>query len=109
MWEYALDGFPPDARTDFLNRILARLIKPMMTSGKTLPAGLNYGSAASYMAPRAGCTVEQGLARLRRVLERLDHGERMSHASPVFGAMTHDEWMRLQLGHAQLHLGFISY
>ena len=109
VWEYALDGFPPEARTNFFVRIIARLMKGSMTSGKTLPAGFNYRSAASYMAPRPGCTVGEGLMRLRRVLDRLDRGEQMRVVSPAFGALSHDEWMRLHLGHAQLHLGFIAY
>jgi hypothetical protein len=45
---------------------------------------------------------------MRRVLDRLDGGARCTHASPAFGALSHDEWMRLHLGHAQLHLGFIQ-
>lgn len=109
VWEYALDGFPPEAKANLVIRLVARITKGRMTSGRTLPAGFGFGSAASYMAPRAGCTVAQGLARLRAVIDRLDRGERMSHPSPAFGPMTHDEWMRLHLAHAQLHLGFIAY
>lgn len=109
LWEYAFDGFPPEARVNILIKMFARLMKGSMTSGKTLPAGFKYGGAASYMAPRPGCSVEAGLARLRAVLDRLDRGEQMRATSPAFGALTHDEWMRLHLGHAQLHLGFVSY
>ena len=61
------------------------------------------------MEPRQGVAFEVALARLRRVLDRLDRGERMEQRSPAFGAMSHDEWLRLHLGHAQLHLGFLRY
>lgn len=107
-WEYALDGFPPEARVPFVFRIMARLMKGRFTSGKTLPSGFRIPKNGSYMMPRPGCSFEDGLLRLRRVIDRLDRGERMEVASPAFGPMSHDEWMRLNLAHAQLHLGFIA-
>ena len=107
MWEFALDGSPPEAKVPFIIRMIAPLMKRSMTSGKTLPAGFKIPQSASYMSPRPQCSFEAGLARLRKVLDRLDRGEQMTHASPAFGRMTHDEWMRLHLGHAQLHLGFV--
>jgi len=108
MWEFALDGFPPEARVSFPIRLLARLAKGSMTSGKTLPAGFRIPQSAAYMLPRPNCSFDDGLARLRKVLDRLDRGERMTQKSPAFGSMTHDEWMGLHLGHAQLHLGFLQ-
>lgn len=106
-WEFALDGPPPGARVPLVVRMLAPLLKRRMTSGRTLPAGFRIPSSSSYMEPRRGCAFEDGLARLRAVLDRLDRGERMTQPSPAFGALAHDEWMGLHLGHAQLHLGFL--
>lgn len=108
-WEFALDGPPPEARVPFIIRLIGPLMKRSFTSGKTLPSGFKIPKSASYMEPRPGCSFEDGLARLQRVLDRLDRGERMTQRSPAFGAMSHDEWMGLHLGHAQLHLGFLSY
>jgi hypothetical protein len=108
-WEFSLDGFPPEAKVPFVMRFLARLMKGRMTSGKTLPAGFKIPKGGEYMLPRTGCSFADGLARLRGVVDRLDRGERMTIASPAFGPMTHDEWMRLHLAHAQLHLGFLAY
>ncbi len=107
-WEFALDGFPPEARVSLPIRLVARLMKGSMTSGKTLPAGFQIPQSAAYMLPRPRCSFDDGLARLRKVLDRLDRGEQMTQRSPAFGSMTHDEWMRLHLGHAQLHLGFLQ-
>ena len=107
MWEYSLDGAPPEAKVPFIIRLIAPLMKRSMTSGKTLPAGFKIPQNASYMMPRSGCSFEDGLARLRTVLDRLDRGGQMTHASPAFGKLSHDEWMGLHLGHAQLHLGFV--
>ena len=108
-WEYAFDGWPAEAKPNLFIKLIARTMKGSFTSGRTLPAGFQFGSAASYLAPRPGCTVAEGLARLRRILDRLDRGEEMRAPSPAFGAMSHEENMRLELGHAQLHLGFVAY
>ncbi|MCE2882911.1 MAG: DUF1569 domain-containing protein [Planctomycetaceae bacterium] len=107
VWEFSLDGFPPEAKVAFPLQLVARLMKRRFTSGKTLPAGFQAGKGGQYMMPAAGTTTAAGLARLRRVVARLDAGEEMNKPSPAFGALTHDEWMRLHLAHAQLHLGFI--
>lgn len=109
MWEFSFDGFPPEARVPIFIRVIARLMKGRMTSGKTLPAGFQIPKGGDYMRPRAGCAFDQGMSRLQLVLDRLDRGERMTVASPAFGPLTHDEWMRLHLAHAQLHLGFVAY
>jgi len=109
VWEFALDGPPAGAGVPLLIRLTGPLMKRWFTTGKTLPAGFKIPKSAAYMEPRPGTSFDDGLRRLRRVLDRLDAGERMAQRSPAFGAMTHDEWMRLQLGHAQLHLGFLSY
>ncbi len=109
MWEFSLDGFPPEARVPFFIRIVARLVKGRMTSGRTLPSGFSIPKGGEYMLPLAGCSFDAGFARLQTVLDRLDRGERMRVPSPAFGPMTHDEWMRLHLAHAQLHLGFVAY
>lgn len=106
--EFSIDGFPPEVRIAWPVRMIARLMKGRMTSGKTLPAGFQLGSDADFFLPAPGTSVDAGLARLRRVLDRLDAGAKCTVPSAAFGAMTHDEWMRLQLGHAQLHLGFIG-
>jgi len=106
--EFSIDGFPPEMRLAWPVRMIARLMKGRMTNGKTLPAGFKLPKVAAVFLPTPGTSTADGLARLRRVLERLDAGARCVHPSPAFGAMTHDEWMRLHLAHAQLHLGFIE-
>lgn len=107
LWEMSFDGFPREASPNVLIRLIARLMKGKFTSGKTLPAGFNLPKRASFMMPALGASFDAGMARMMRVLDRLDRGEQMTIASPAFGRMTHDEWLRLHLGHAQLHFGFL--
>ncbi len=106
--EFSIDGFPPEVRVAWPIRMIGRVMKGRMTSGKTLPAGFKLPKESAAFLPKPGTSTADGLARLRRVLERLDAGARCVHPSPAFGALTHDEWMRLHLGHAQLHLGFVA-
>ena len=107
--EYSIDGFPPDMKVPFPMRLMGRLFKGMVTNGKTLSPGFSPPKGSEAMLPRPGVSFDDGLARLRKVIDRVDGGAKCTVASPAFGAMTHDEWMRLHLGHAQLHLGFIAY
>jgi hypothetical protein len=108
-WEFSIDGFPRDVRIPWYFKLMARAMKGRMTSGKTLPAGFRLGKDADFFLPVPRTSLEDGLARLRKVLDRIDAGTRCTVPSPAFGAMTHDEWMRLHLGHAQLHLGFVRH
>ncbi len=37
---------------------------------------------------------------------RLKNGEPCTHDSPAFGALSHEDRIRLNLRHAELHLGY---
>jgi hypothetical protein len=47
--------------------------------------------------------------RLLAALTRLKSPELAPHASPAFGPMSHEDRIRLNLRHAELHLGHLSY
>jgi hypothetical protein len=49
---------------------------------------------------------EEGVRRFREAFSRL-RGECPANVSPVFGRLTHGEWVQLNLRHAELHLGFL--
>ncbi len=107
MWMMAFDGFPESARPPLIIKLIARLMKGKFTSGKTLPPGFKLPKQARFMLPAPGTSFEVGMQKMIRVLDRIDAGERMTIPSPAFGRLTHDEWMRLHLSHAQLHFGFL--
>ena len=107
--EHSIDGFPPEIKIPLLMRMMGRMFKGMVTSGKTLSPGFSPPKGSEALLPKPVVSFEHGLARLRKVIDRLDSGAQCIQASPAFGKMTHDEWMRLHMGHAQLHLGFIAY
>jgi len=47
--------------------------------------------------------------RLLNALDRLQGPEEARFGSPALGPMSHDDRMRLDLRHAELHLGLLSY
>jgi hypothetical protein len=50
-------------------------------------------------------STDEGLSRFRTAMQRLrDTPPTMNN--PVFGPLTHDQWVQLNLRHAELHLSF---
>lgn len=108
LFEFALDGFPSRAPW-FVRAVASLFLRRRATSGRTAPAGFRLPKDAAYMLPTPGIPFEQSMARLRGSLARITAGERMSRPNPIFGPMSHEEWVRMQCGHCQLHLGFLHY
>ena len=50
---------------------------------------------------------DAAVARLGRSIDRVLSGARMEAPSPIFGPLTHAEWMALQCRHSELHLSFL--
>jgi hypothetical protein len=48
---------------------------------------------------------DDGISRYRAALERLAR-EAPTQPNVVFGPLTHDQWIKLNLRHAELHLSF---
>jgi hypothetical protein len=76
---------------------------------------LAHGMWAGFQLPRPlarevvaadGTTTEEGLAALRAAVRRLKTDPRRDGISP-FGRLTPEQWDRIQLRHAELHLSFI--
>ena len=80
--------------------IKRRILRHGMSPGFKLP---KEGDAASY---RAAGSDQAALEILRQAIQRVKT-EQMSSGHPVFGRMTHEEWRRLHLRHAELHLSFV--
>jgi hypothetical protein len=101
--EYGYTGFP--LKVPFFIRWVLRLRKRQflygpMRAGVKIPR-VEGGTLATDLVP-----LDDGLGRFRRVMERL-RAEAPIVPSPVFGALTHEESIALNLRHAELHLGFL--
>ncbi len=79
--------------------VKGRLLRKGPSPGFKLPAELEpkvYPTVAS---------AEEGLQMLRAAVARAKT-ERMSARHPILGPLTHEEWGKLHLRHAELHLSF---
>ncbi len=86
-------------------RMVARLFKNKLLSGP-MPAGIKPpAEAAKVLAPEPTSTAE-GLVQLHAAVARL---QRESHRAqhPVFGELSKEEWNKIHLKHASLHMSFL--
>lgn len=105
---YPIDGFPP-GKPPWLLRVLVQMIfKRRATQGAPPPAGIRLKGRVDYLLPDDSVSFDAGMALLREQMARIARGERFKHPSPLFGDLTHEDWTRMQLGHASLHLGFFQ-
>lgn len=103
----SIDGFPPEATLPWWVRAAARLLKRRAARGMPPPAGLKLPAEATFLLPRDVVELEEGERLILRQLDRVRAGERFEQPSPAFGALSHEAWTGLHLGHAKLHLSFL--
>lgn len=104
----SLDGFP-DQKPPLLLRVLGKYVfKGMALSGKPAKPGIKLPSSVSWLDPVASGVegLADGYPPLDECLSRVEAGERFTHPSPIFGPLTHEQWVTLHLGHAAMHLSF---
>ena len=86
-------------------RAIARfMFKDKAVQGPVKP-GFKLPKSGQFLAPDP-CEDEQGVAALRETVERwYREPERKPHA--FFGKLTPEEWEKLMLNHAEMHMSFI--
>lgn len=86
-------------------RALARfLFKDKAVQGPMKP-GFKLPKSGQFLAP-AGCEDKQGIAALRETVDRWHREpQRMPHA--FFGKLTSEEWEKIMLRHAEMHMSFV--
>lgn len=102
--DYAYDGYPslPPAWA----RPIFRLMRGVVLRDRPMRPGLRIPGAPEGTHGVEEMDVEEGLLRLRTAIERLRI--KIPDRHPLFGVLTRDEWERLHLNHAALHLGFLT-
>lgn len=105
--EYGYVGYPIKPPPFFIRWLLrARLRKMLevgMSKGVRIP-GIKEGTTGIDDLPTG-----QAAQRLLSALGRLASNEPTPYDSPAFGKMSHEDRIKLNLRHAELHLGFLSY
>ncbi len=102
--EYAY--VPNPVRAPWFVRLLVRPLKGKFLN-KGLPAGRWIPRIPGGTTNIEKVPVEQALARFQKAFARLK-SEPPTQASPVFGRMTQEEAIKLNLRHAELHMGFVK-
>ncbi|HEX8913829.1 MAG TPA: DUF1569 domain-containing protein [Humisphaera sp.] len=102
--EFAFDGYPSNVRPPWVLRTLLTTFRGLilnrgMTTGVKIP-GIEGGTLGIEPIP-----TEQALPRFRAAMDRL-RTETPPNANPLFGRLTREQWVKLNLRHAELHLGF---
>jgi hypothetical protein len=101
--ELSLDGFP--SRMPWPVRLVARWMM--------LPRILRHRQfrrrfpAPGYLQPPDGAEDRQGVERLRSAVERFQKHTGPLQPSPVFGALTREQWREVHLWHCEHHLSFL--
>lgn len=105
LFDFSVDGF--SFKAPLFIRLMSPILKNKLFGPMPIPAGLQLRGGSAVMIPDDVVTFEDGLTHLRRSIGRITAGERMTQPSPVFGRMTHGQWVTLHLKHCALHLSFL--
>ncbi len=104
--EYGYDGYPMKSPPWFVRFFLRMRLKKMLEGG--FPRGIRIPGIPGGTTGADDIPTAQGISRLRKALARLDAGEEAAFDSPAFGKMSHEDRIRLNLRHAELHLGYLN-
>jgi hypothetical protein len=101
---YAYEGYPfkvPWFIKVFIRMKKGKYLREGMPAGVRIPGveGGTYGTEV--------LSTDEGAARLRQALARLQRGEPAKYESPAWGKMSAEERVALNLRHAELHLSFL--
>jgi hypothetical protein len=102
---YPYDGYPRPMEPPWFIKLILKSRKKKYLWGE-MPRGVRIPRVEGGTIGTEVVSTDEGLARLRRALERLDTAP---PAAPnlIFGPLTHEEWRAINLRHAELHLGFV--
>jgi hypothetical protein len=100
----SIDGFPFKAAWA-VRWLVAPFIKNSILTKQMKPGFALPKKFSSYL-PSDDCTMDEALPKVLSAIKRFDN-EIPSSDHPFFGKMASEEWMRLHLRHAELHLSFV--
>jgi hypothetical protein len=102
----ACDGF--ESKAPGVVRLIARALYFKKAMGDDpIPPGFKLPRQASALMPEAGISDSEGLDHLRKEVKRVLAGKEMTHPSPLFGPLSHRQWVIVQCKHCALHLSYI--
>lgn len=105
--EFAYDGFPLKAPPFFVRWILKLMMKRTLAKGEMKP-GISIPGVEGGTLGQEEMEFGAAMERYRAALSRMQ-SEPAIHNSPAFGKVTDEVRIKMNLMHAQLHLGFFDY
>ncbi len=104
VYNQSIDGFTITFPWYF--RIMAKIFRNKLIAGPMPPGFKLPSEGAKAFEPGPTSTAEGGLADLRAAVKRL---EREPHRAihPMFGELDQDQWNKIHLKHASLHMSFL--
>ena len=105
--EYGYEGYPIGKPPFFIRWILRSGLKKTLQKG--MSRGVRIPGLPDGTVGIEDMEVPNATGRLLGALEKLRSPEGAVFASPGFGAMSHEDRIRLNLRHAELHLGYLDY
>lgn len=103
-FSYRPEGAP--VSPPWIVKVIAKLMKSRFLN-KPMPAGMRMRQFPEGTLGVDELSSDAGAARLLPQLDRLQRDPPIAN-NPMFGLMTHEEWTKLHLRHAELHLGFFT-
>jgi len=103
---YPYDGYPPELRPPWFIKLILKMQKNKFLRGP-MPAGVRIPKIKEGTMGTKDMSLDEGMAQLRRAWDRLLKSP-PEIDNPIFGKMTHEEWIAGHLRHAELHLGFLN-
>lgn len=105
--EYAYEGFPLKGPPALIRWFMRLRLRKMLATG--LPRGVRIPGVKGGTAGMDDMSTADAADRLLKALQRLVSAETAPYDSPAFGPMTHAQRIQLNLRHAELHLGYLTY
>lgn len=100
---FAFDGYPSAVRAPWPVRLILRLMRGRILNDGMM-SGVKIRGIPEGTLGLDPMDADEGLRRLRAAMERL-RSTAPTLDNPAFGRLTHEQWIQLNLRHAELHLG----
>jgi hypothetical protein len=101
---YSVEGFPP-GRAAWPIRFVAWIGRKSIL-GRPMNPGITLPAKFAFMAPEAEIGWDEAVDGIRTAIDRAE-SMRMTRTSPVFGNLTHEQWVQLHCRHAEMHFSFL--
>ncbi len=105
--EYGYVGFPIKAPPFFVRWMIRRMLKRMRKAGQMGP-GADMPGVEDGTYGQDEMETLAGIERFRSALMKMQSEPAVYH-SPAFGKLPDEIRIKINLMHAQLHLGFLNY